>query len=225
MTLQEFNTEFQFKYDSASNGAPDLNSYEKSLCLTQACRDIIDNAYSTYETNERSKRILAPLLASHDSVIQANTDDLTNLNCFLVSLPQDLNYILLEEAKLTNCNYHIEIVNTDLDYLNTFLKNPFKKPNQRKILRIEYNKEKLKIYSIGTLTKYRIKYLKKYSPIILTNLATDPELLNNETIEGLQAPTLTELPYFIHDEIVDKAVIIAIKTTRENSLQSQVQIP
>ncbi len=225
MTLQEFNDEFQFKYDAASNGGPDLNSYEKSICLTQACRDIIEDAYNSYETNERSKRILAPLLKEHDSVIQANTDDLSNLNSYLISLPTDLNYILREEAKLKNCNYHIKIVNTDLDHLTEFLNNPFKKPNSRKIIRAEYSNTQLKIYSEIELSAYKIKYLKKYSPIILTNLSTDPQLFGDNTIEGLQIATNTELPYFIHDDIIDKAVIIAIKITRENSLQTQLQVP
>jgi len=225
MTLQEFNDEFQFKYDAASNGGPDLNTYEKSICLTQACRDIIEDAYNSYETNERSKRILAPLLKEYNSVIEANTDDLSNFKCYLVNLPTDLNYILREEAKLKNCNYHIKIVNTDLDHLTEFLNNPFKKPNNRKIIRAEYNNTQLKIYSDIELLNYKIKYLKKYSPIILSDLSTAPELFGDNTIEGLQAPTNTELPYFIHDDIIDKAVIIAIKTTRENNLQTQMQVP
>lgn len=224
MTLLEFNDEFQFKYDAASNGGPDLNSYEKSICLTQAVRDIIEEAYNTYETNERSKRILAPLLNEHNSTIQSITDDLTNFNCFLVSQPTDLNYILREEAKTSNCNTNIKIENTDLDYLTTYLNNPFKRPNNRKIIKVEYDATKFKIYTNSTLTKFKIKYLKKYKPIILSDLQTDPNLSGDNTIEGLNVPTITELPYFIHDEIVDKAVIIAIKTTRENNLNTQVQI-
>lgn len=225
MTLLEFKNEFKYKYDSASNGGPDLNSYEISLCLTQACRDIIEDAYNSYENNERSKRILAPLLKEFDSVIQANTDDLTDLNCFLVSLPTDLNYILREEAKMDNCIFNPKIENTDIDYLSTYLSNPFRKPNDRKIIKVEYNNTHFKIYSSNTLTKYKIKYLKKYSPIIVEDFNTDPELIGNESIEGLNVQTQTELPYFIHDEIVDKAVIIAIKSSRENNLQTQIQIP
>jgi len=225
MTLQEFNDEFRFKYDAASNGGPDLNSYEKSLCLTQACRDIIKEAYSTYETNERSKRILAPLLKEFNSTIEAITDDLTNFNCYLVNLPTDLNYILREEAKINNCISYPTIENTKIDYLSTYLKNPFRKPSKRKIIKVEYSSINFKIYSSEVLLNYKIKYIKKYSPIILEDFTDDPELNGDESIEGLNIQTITELPYFIHDEIVDKAVIIAIKTTRENTLQSQVQVP
>lgn len=224
MTLQEFNDEFELKYDAASSGGPDLNSYEKSIFLTQAVRDIIEEAYDTYETNERSKRILAPLLSEHISSIQSITDDLTNFNCFLVSQPNDLHYVLREEAKISNCSTNLKIENTDLDYLTTYLNNPFKRPNDRKVLKSEFDNLTFKIYSTSTLTKYKIKYIKKYKPIILTDLSTDPNLFGDNTIEGLNQPTITELPYFIHDEIIAKAVIIAIKTTRENNLQTQVQI-
>ena len=71
---------------------------------------------------------------------------------------------------------------------------------------------------------FKIKYIKNQKPIILEDFDTDPELMGTETIEGLSSKTETELPNFIHDEIIDKAVIIAIKATRENSLQSQVQV-
>lgn len=222
MTLEEFNNEFQFRYDAASNGGPDLNIYERSLCLTQAVRDLIKDTYKTYETDERSRRILAPLLAEHSSTITESPDAYTDFQCYLVSLPEDLNYILREEAKLNGCEFHPTIDSVDIDYLSNYLNNPFKRPSRRRILKVEYSEEQSKLYSVANLTRYRIKYLKKYSPIILGDLTADPTLMGDETIEGLTAPTETELPYFVHDEIIDRAVIIAIKTSRENNLQTQI---
>lgn len=224
MTLQEFNDEFRFKYDAASSGGPDLNSYEKSLCLTQACRDMILEAYKSYESSEISRRILAPLLKEHNSTITPVLDDMTNFKSFLVSTPQDLNYVLREEAKLDNCGFNPKIEITDLDNLSNFLRSPFKKPSKRKIIKVENSNTNFRIYSKDVLSKYKIKYLKRALPIILEDFTTDPELNGDETIEGLNTQTITELPYFIHDKIVDKAVIIAIKATRENSLQTNVQV-
>lgn len=224
MNLQEFNNEFMFRYDAASNGGPDLNSYEKSICLTQAVSDIIEAAYEKYETNERSKRILAPLLRDHDCIIQQIIGDLTNSKCYLVSLPSELHYVIREEAKLANCVDIPKIVDTDLDHLQDALINPFRKPNKRKILKVEESDSNFKIYSQEVLSKYKIKYLINEKPIILANLASDPNLQGNETIAGLNVETNTELPSFIHADIIDRAVILAIKAARENSLQSQVQI-
>lgn len=225
MTLLEFTNEFRFKYDAASNGGPDLNTYEISLCLTQAAKDIIDDAYNTYETNERSKRILAPLLREHTSVITPNTDDYTNFICYLISLPTDKQYIVREEAILDNCNWHIKIEHSDIDHLTEYLLSPFKKPNKRKIVRAEYSDNQFKIYTEIVLKKYKIKYIKNNNPIIIMDFSLDPTLIGNESISGLTVATNTELPEFIHDEIIDKAVIIAIKTLRNNSLQSQIQVP
>lgn len=224
MTLQEFNDEFQFKYDAASNGGPDLNSYEKSLCLTQAVRNIIFEAYSSYETSETSKRVLAPLLKEHNSVIEDNTDDFTNLKCYLVSLPTDMDYSLREELKLDNCSNNVKVESIDLDHLSNGLNNPFKRPNKRKVLKAEYSSTKFKIYSEEVLLKYRIKYIKRHSPIILVDFEDDDELMGEETISGLNVQTNTELPEFIHSTIIDQAVIIAIKTTRENNLLTQTQV-
>lgn len=224
MNLQEFNDEFRFKYDAASSGGPDLNSYEKSLCLTQACKDMIVEAYMSYESSEISRRILAPLLKEHNSVITPIIDDMTNFKSYLVSIPQDLNYVLREEAKQLNCGFNPKIEITDLDNLSNFLRSPFKRPNKRKIIKVENSDTNFKIYTKDDLSKYKIKYIKKSLPIILEDFVSDPELSGTETIEGLNTQTTTELPFFVHDKIIDRAVIIAIKATRENSLQTNVQL-
>lgn len=224
MTLQEFNDEFRFKYDAASNGAPDLNSYEKSICLTQGAKDVIEEAYSSYEFNEVSRRILAPLLKEFDSVISPDTDSFTDFDCFLATLPEDLHYIVREEVKLKNCITNAKIENVKLDHLTEKLNNPFKRPNNRKVIRVEHTKTSLKVYSEIELEKYRIKYIKRHKPIILTDFTTDPDLIGDETIMGLSAPTNTELPDFVHDEIIQRAVVWAIKTARENDLRSQIQV-
>ncbi|MCI5629004.1 MAG: hypothetical protein MR840_02665 [Solobacterium sp.] len=42
MTTQEFNTEFDVLYNNiASNGAPGINEYEKSVFLTKAQNELI----------------------------------------------------------------------------------------------------------------------------------------------------------------------------------------
>jgi hypothetical protein len=140
-------------------------------------------------------------------------------------LPTDKQYILREEAILKNCNYHIKIENCDIDYLTEYLSNPYKRPNDRKIVKVDYSDTQSKLYASKTVIRYKIKYIKNNNPIIIMNFASDPTLMGTETISGLAVATNTELPEFIHDEIIDKAVIIAIKTLRQNSLQTQIQVP
>lgn len=224
MTLLEFKNEFRFKYDAASSGGPDLNSYEVSLCLTQAAKDIAVSAYSSYETSEVSKRILAPLIEEDFNSLELITDEMTNFKAYLGTYSTRMNFLLREEIKLKSCITNTTIESVDIDNITSYLNNPFKRPNSRKVIRVEFNKEKFKIYSELEIEKYKTKYVIKDSPIIVEDFTTDPELNGDESIEGISVESTTKLPNFIHDEIIDKAVIIAIKSTRENSLQSQVQV-
>lgn len=224
MTLLEFKNEFRFKYDAASSGGPDLNSYEISLCLTQAAKDIALSAYSSYETSEISKRILAPLIEEDFNSLELITDEMTNFKAYLGTYSTRMDFLLREEIKLKSCIANTTIESVDIDNLTSCLNNPFKRPNSRKVIRVEFNKEKFKIYSELEVDKYKTKYITKDLPIIIEDFTTDPELNGDESIEGINVESITKLPSFIHDEIIDKAVIIAIKSTRENSLQSQVQL-
>ena len=225
MTLQEFNDEFDIMYNSASYGAPDLNSYEKSVFLTQAIRDIIEELYSQYEYSEYSKRALNPLVKEKELDLVNSTDYYNNLVVQELILPADIYYILQENVKTSDtCTIDIEVIAEDLDNLNKTIKNPFKKPTKRKVLRTSIGGTKLRLYSLNGITKYKVKYLKQYSPIILVDFATDDELIGTETIDGKNTQTNTELPVFLHDKIVKRGVILAVKSLRENNLKTQIEV-
>ena len=224
MNIAEFRGEFIFKYDAASNGGPDLNNYEISLCLTQANKDIISDNYLKYESDEKCARVLSPLLKEHNSSITLLDDLFWYGKSFLISLPNDLRFILSEQVKLKNCTQIPEIRKVPLDMIERNLKNPFKRPSKKRIIRSEYNKTEGKVFSIEDLEDYRIKYIKNPRPIIVSNFIDDEDLIGDETIDGISVVSETELPELVHDEIIDKAVIIAIKISRENGLQSQIQV-
>lgn len=225
MTIAEFSKEFDNKYDLASSGAPDLNNYEKSFFLTEAIREIIDELYTNYENSEYVKRALNPLVKEKDLILASTSDYYAGINVYEVTLPSDIYFILQENVKLsTTCSNPVEVFAEDLDNLNKTIKNPFKKPNKRKVLRTEIGGNNVRLYSSDTITDYKIKYIKKYSPIILSNFSSDPELLGSETIDGLNTTINTELPVFMHHKIVDRAVILAIKSFRENNLKTQIEV-
>lgn len=227
MTNAEFDREFQQRYDSASVGAPDLNSYEKSYYLTQAVRDIIDEMYRTYEYSEYSKRGLGPLVKElpNQPIVQ-ETSYFSGINQYETSLPVDLYYILQENIKTSDgCDaVPVEVNPADIDNINKLLKNPFKKPNKRKIIRTILEGSKVRLYSSSLLSEYRLKYIKKYTPIILSNFTSDSELTGQETIDGENTISETELPVFLHHQIVERAVILATRSLRENSLQTQIEV-
>lgn len=225
MTTAEFKREFQIMYDSASQGAPDLNNYEISLFLTQAIRDIIQELYNNFEYSEYNKRALSPLIKEDELVLVDTTDYFPNIHVKEAILPLSLYYLLQENVKLTTqCGDLIEVVSEDLDNINKTLKNPFKKPNKRKVLRTQIGASKVRLYSSIPISKYKVKYINKYTPIIVSNFSSDTELLGTETIDGLNTISNTELPIFIHDKIVKRGVQIAIKSLRENNLKTQIEV-
>jgi hypothetical protein len=224
MTLDEFKREFQTVYDMGSYGAPELNNYEISLFLTMAVREYVENIYRVFEHTEYIKRGLGPLLKEQPLDLYDADDYIAGLNVKETTLPGDMLYILQENVMFDNQKGVVEIISEDLDTINKTVKNPFRKPNKNKILRTEIGNNKLRLYSAGNITNYKVKYLKKYKPIILSDFATDPDLTGTETIEGKNTKTTTELPGFLHPKLVERAVQLAIKSFRENNLQTQIEV-
>lgn len=226
MTLPEFKKEFQTHYDMSSSGAPDMNNYEISLFLTQAVRDLVDEIYHNFEHTEYVKRGLGPLIKEQELSLVNAADYFDNINVAECVLPSDLFYMLQENVKLNNAPGKVEIISEDLDNINKSVKNPFRRPNKNKVYRTQIGDKRVRIYSSGEdqVTHYKVKFLKKYKPIILSNFATDPDLLGTETIEGSNSPSLTELPDFLHDKLVRRAVVLAIKSFRNNNLQTQIEV-
>jgi len=213
MTLAEFVNEFRFKYDAASNGGPDIDDYEMSLMLTQAVKDITEMAINTYESSEESRRLMAGLLKYHECEISAEDDKSIHILKYKVSLPNKLIAIIREVPKLDNCTESPEVVVAKMDEVNSLLNNPFKKPNKRKVLKLERNKGFITVYSAEKLVTYTITYVAEIDPIIIADLEDDL------SIEGLSDENETTLPAFIHSKIVDVAVVKAIMATRSNTIQ------
>jgi hypothetical protein len=224
MNLAEFKLEFQTVYDSGSMGAPSLNDYEISLFLTMAARDIVLEVYKNTENTELIKRALNPLVKEKTLSLSISSDMLPGFEVSEAILPADLYFLLQENVKLKDITTHVEVIPEDLDEINVTVKNPFRKPSAKRVLRTEIGSNKVRLYSTNAVEKYKVKYYKKPSPIILTDLGTDPDLNGDETLEGQQKPSNTELPDFLHKDIVKRAVVYAVRSARENNLQTQIEV-
>ena len=214
MNLQEFKEEFNFKYDAASKGGPDIDDYEMSLMLTQAVKDITEAAIASYETEEASKRLIAGLLKYYTSTVTAVTSARKFLE-YNVTLPEKLIAILREEPEIESCASYPEIVSCRVDEFNSLINNPFKRPSFRKVLRMEKDKSNITVFSSSKLKSYKITYIKEIKPIIISTL--DSGL----SIEGITTVSQTELPNFIHSKIIDIAVMKTIKTVRSNYINGK----
>lgn len=209
MNLEEFREEFNFKYDAASKGGPDIDDYEMSLMLTQAVKDITEAAIASYESEEASKRLLSGMLSYENGTVN-ELSKLKKFTKYEVTLPKNLMAILREEPEIESCVNYPEIVSCRIDEFNSIINNPFKRPSFRKVLRMERNQESILVFTSSELKSYKFTYVKDISPIIVRDLE------DGLSIEGITTTSTTKLPSFIHSKIIDLAVMKTIKTVRSN---------
>lgn len=207
MTLEEFRNEFDVLYNNiASNAAPPVDDYEKSVFLTLAQEELVKQLYNgnnelgiSFESTEEAREYLSNLI-----VIKEYTNTSTdNISIFEKEL--DVMYILREVCTLkeSDCNLgEINVVPTTLNDLNRSLNNPFKRPSNNKVLRVNIG-DTIKLYSKYPLDKYIITYLKRPNPIILK------ELEFGLTIQDNEGPSECELNPILHRVILNNAVALA----------------
>lgn len=209
MTNKEFDTQFDIFYNNiASNAAPSVTSYEKSVFLTQAQRDIIIGLYNgreipgiSFESTEEARKYLSNLVKVYEV-------DIDNINT-LIELPNKLWFITLEESIFNDDSYEclkgniMEVVPARQDNLYSLLDNPFKGPSERRVLRVDIN-GKIKLYSKYKISKYIVTYVEQPSPIILENLS-DYDL----SIEGISTESESNINPILHRAVLERAVALA----------------
>ena len=98
----------------------------------------------------------------------------------------------------------VSVVPTIHDDLDKVLKNPFKSPNSRKVIRLDFD-NKIELISKYNISNYKVRYLKKPNPIILVKL----EDLN---IDKKQEVSNGETNPILHERIVQRAVQLAVQS-------------
>lgn len=166
MTTQEFSIEFDILYNNlASNAAPPLNEYEKSVFLTKAQSDIVLELYSgrnnlglSFESSEEVSEYLKPLITSKvinlryisESRDYWNLKDLLRYELVDNSASSTVDYqsdimirlreeILEEEDYSSSTTYKTyPVIPVTLDTLDSILNNPFRGPKfGKRALRID----------------------------------------------------------------------------------------
>ena len=202
MTTQEFSIEFDILYNNlASNTAPPLNNYEKSVFLTKAQSDIVIELYSgrnnlglSYESSEEIRRYL-------DNLSTEYSKDISNPDEALVDPSSEMWLITMEVFN------DVPVIPVSQDEYLRIRKNPFKKSsNLRRILRVCKGESEYLDLPTGTQGTYTAYGLRKPKPIILDGIG-DPTL----TIEGYPAnePLTCELDSSMHRMILDRAILYA----------------
>lgn len=227
MTVDEFDVQFDIFYNNiASNAAPSVDSYEKSVFLTQAQRDIVIELYSgraipgvSFESTEEARRYLKELTKIVE--LTDTTEDKVN-NTYTYKLPEDVWFITMEEATYhcDECNcingYSPSVVPTRQDNLQRDLKNPFRGPSKERVLRVDVDNNQLRLYSKYSIGSYKIWYIKQPIPIILKNVDSTLHLDNKSIADHLKNDDDTskdgqssELNPILHRAILERAVVLA----------------
>ena len=223
MTIQEFSSEFDVQYNNiASNAAPGLDEYEKSVLLTRAQDELIKNYFNPkgnkyqegFDASPKRQMDFSSLITSYQpSLATSNNVAKFDDRGVLYQMPLDVMFVLNEIAHCTVDGVE-RVVNivpiTVTEYLRMTAK-PYKQPLKNQIWRlfqsvgsgVNYISELIPKYG-ASISNYKMRYVRNPSPIILTDLES-----LNVSIKGVTAATECELNPSIHPEILQRAVELA----------------
>jgi len=190
MTVDDFSIEFDLLFNNiASNKAPGLNDYEKSLFLTQAQELVVRGLYSSGEQSFESTEELTSYLSSvtkRMGFTSFEKDELYGWTTYKVEIPSKVWYITLENGVVDNLPVEVIPVKQDM-FLRT-VRNPFRGPTGKRALRItRTDGDAVRLSEIipakgKELQSYEIHYVEKPRPIVLEdNIEIDGETLNRQT--------------------------------------------
>ena len=221
MNVQEFSNSFDTllqpyiakeSFSEQNNLA--FDEYEKSIFLTKAQEQIVLELYQELEQSEEVRKYLSNLIKTDNYVPVGEQDETlinNNFKSYKVEISNDILFMIYEQCTLSdenNCinNKIVSVVPTIHDDLDKVLKNPFKSPNSRKVIRLDFD-NKIELISKYNISNYKVRYLKKPNPIILVSLEDNLSINNGDTkvSNGETNPIL-------HERIVQRAVQLAVQS-------------
>lgn len=221
MNIQEFSNSFDTllqpyiakeSFSEQNNLA--FDEYEKSIFLTKAQEQIVLELYQELEQSEEVRKYLSNLIKTDNYAPVGEQDETlinNNFKSYKVEISNDILFMIYEQCTLSdenNCinNKIVSVVPTIHDDLDKVLKNPFKSPNSRKVIRLDFD-NKIELISKYNISNYKVRYLKKPNPIILVALEDNLSINNGDTkvSNGETNPIL-------HERIVQRAVQLAVQS-------------
>lgn len=190
-----------------------FDEYEKSIFLTKAQEQIVLELYQELEQSEEVRKYLSNLIKTANFAPIGEQDESlinSNFKSYKVELRDTILFMIYEQCTLSDENNCINgrivsVVPTIHDDLDKVLKNPFKSPNSRKVIRLDFD-NKIELISKYNISNYKVRYLKKPNPIILVKLEDKLSIDNNaEVSSGETNPIL-------HERIVQRAVQLAVQS-------------
>lgn len=239
MTNSELKNEFLIHYNAiATNSAPGLDDYEISVFLTKAQLELVKNYYNPagnkykdgFENSEKRRNDLKELLVAYVSTDKIVSSLGIAPESQFFGIPANVFLIVQEQAKVstTDClnGTYIDVYPKTHDEYNINYRNPFKRPDQDHVWRLDTSqlggKKTIELLSPYNITDYKFRYLRYPKPIVLSDLT----VFTGEglSIDGVTAATPCELSEEIHREILDRAVELALRDYKPANLETKVQL-
>ena len=228
MTIDEFSNGFDVLVDSYRRfkdfddrmalDSIEFSEYEKSIHLTSAQDTIIKEIYDenyvpiSFESNELARRELSNLVRDKTYTSQSESSTIPDtFKHYTYKLGDDCWFVVFEQVVLssTNACYNNKVLMvcpTTHDEYNIVKGNPFKGPNDRRVLRLDIG-DSVELISKYDIAKYYMRYLSKPEPIVLCELES-----NKLSINGVSSPQTCKLSSLLHQEILERAVKAALST-------------
>lgn len=226
---KEWIESFNLHYNNSDKSAPELNSYEISLFLTQAQDEIVKEFYSGKNIYHEAVDSIEHIRTALEYLVRTETLNPLELSKYRgynqarFKTADNIWYPINEQVIIPNWPLTILVIPTTWDELNVNLINPFKKPNERKVFKLTKN-DGIYIISSKEPTSYEVTYLIEPEPIILEDLSTGLYEGMGLSIKGETKETLCKLGSNIHLNILNRAVELALRDYNPSNLEAHVQL-
>ncbi len=238
MTTEEFSDQFDLLYNNiASNAAPGLNEYEKSVFLTKAQSEIVKNYFNPkgnkyqegYDGSAKRQMDFAMLMSQTDcdSVAVASAYD---PRAMIYTLPDNLFLSINESVVLKQGNNIVgvrQVVPIAYDEYSRIMSKPYKEPLKNQAWRLITGQEESPIVELIVnhndkkyTVSYRVRYVRKPNPIIVADLESTVGMVS---IDDRTERTECELGEGLHQEILQRAVELA-KASYASDQNGQAQM-
>lgn len=240
MSVEEMDNMFDVLYNNiTSNQAPGLNAYEKSVFLTKGQDEVLKNYFNAkskgnttqdgFDANQKRQIDFSMLttVETKDSGFDSPLFDLRS-NTKSVVLPTKLMMAINEMVEVTRGASEkkvvLQVIPIKFDEYSRLMSKPYKRPLKYQAWRLinsdTANKADIVVGPSDTITKYSIRYIRRPTPIIVSNL-------DDLTIEGESNACECELDPILHEEILQRAVELAKAAwtaTGQDNIQPVLQV-
>lgn len=245
MTTEEFSNGFDTLVSAYQHSAQfgeqssifdaSFDEYEKSLFLTQAQEELVKQHFEKYQHPQQvgfddstTKQMGYSTLIYTDSIDTSSAGDKYNDNSTLFNLSDlehDFLFIINEKVQCGDTWY--TVVPIHYKEYDRMMSKAYNQPLKRQAWRILHGNTYSEIITrqeAGTISQYRVRYIKKPDPIILIDLSSSP---NQPTINGKSEVSDCELHPILHNDILTLAVQLALASrgiqTREAQAAAKAQ--